>query len=188
MTRTYDLIAAALILCLTLVLVAYTINTPWLLDWAFERHQNLLSWYIRPVLLLPICFFAYKRSLTGICLSFLALLTSMVWFPVPDSVDPNVAQFLAMEIEYLTSPWNLIKIILSLSIPVFMGLLCIAFWYRSIRFGVLLMLAMAGLKVIWSINQGGHSGLSTIVPAFVGFALCVIGLLAYSRYTKTDKS
>ena len=34
--------------------------------WAWARHHNILSWYIRPRFLLPFCLFAYRRSLLGI--------------------------------------------------------------------------------------------------------------------------
>jgi hypothetical protein len=51
------------------------------LSWAWARHHNPLSWYIRPLFLLPFCYFAYKRSTWGIVLTLFALATSMVWFP-----------------------------------------------------------------------------------------------------------
>jgi hypothetical protein len=65
--------------------------------WAWARHHNELSWYIRPLFLLPFCYFAYKRSLWGITLTVVALATSMFWFPAPGRVDPGAAEFLAVE-------------------------------------------------------------------------------------------
>ena len=41
--------------------------------WAWDRHHNSLSWYIRPLFLIPF-YFAYQRSLRAI----------MAWFPAPD--------------------------------------------------------------------------------------------------------
>jgi hypothetical protein len=32
------------------------------LDWAWARDQNPLSWYVRPLFILPLCYFAYKKS------------------------------------------------------------------------------------------------------------------------------
>jgi hypothetical protein len=32
------------------------------LAWAWARHHNILSWYIRPMFILPFIYFAYKRS------------------------------------------------------------------------------------------------------------------------------
>ena len=56
--------------------------------WAWARHHNILSWYIRPLFLLPFCFFAYRRSLLGITLTLVALATSMAWFPAPATPSP----------------------------------------------------------------------------------------------------
>ena len=72
----------------------------WLYDflaWAWDRHHNILSWYIRPLFLLPYVYFAYKRSLAGISLTLVALATSMFWFPKPEQPDPRVLEFLARE-------------------------------------------------------------------------------------------
>ena len=44
--------------------------------WAWARHHNILSWYIRPLFLLPFCFFAYRRSLLGIAVTLVALATA----------------------------------------------------------------------------------------------------------------
>ena len=65
--------------------------------WAWARHHNVLSWYVRPLFILPFCYFAYKRSLWGITLTVVALATSMFWFPAPGRVDPGAAEFLAVE-------------------------------------------------------------------------------------------
>ena len=37
----------------------------WITAWAWERHHNVLSWSVRPLLLLPFCWFAYRRNLLG---------------------------------------------------------------------------------------------------------------------------
>lgn len=64
------------------------------LAWAWARHHNILSWYIRPMFIIPFIYFAYKRSWKGMIVTILALLTSMFWFPAPAVVDPMVSQFL----------------------------------------------------------------------------------------------
>ena len=61
------------------------------LNWAWERHHNPWSWYIRPLFVLPFCYFAYKRSLWGVSLTIVAVLSSMFWFPAPDAQDPRAA-------------------------------------------------------------------------------------------------
>ena len=35
------------------------------LNWAWARHHNPLSWYIRPLFILPFCYFAYRKSVRG---------------------------------------------------------------------------------------------------------------------------
>ena len=60
-----------------------------LASWAWARHHNVLSWYIRPVFFLPFCFFAYRRSWAGILATLVALATSMAWFPAPTNPDPS---------------------------------------------------------------------------------------------------
>jgi Mn2+/Fe2+ NRAMP family transporter len=53
------------------------------LSWAWERHHNVLSWYIRPLFILPLVYFSYRRSLPGIVLTLVALATSMFWLLPP---------------------------------------------------------------------------------------------------------
>ena len=73
------------------------------LSWAWARHHNALSWYIRPLFLLPFCYCAYRRSIKGIVLTLLALAPSMFWLGEPEHADPEALQFLAAEQEYLTA-------------------------------------------------------------------------------------
>ena len=77
---------------LAVVVVAATGSTDEFVAWAWERHHNVLSWYIRPSVSLPFCYFAYKRSLSGMMLTLVALATSMFWFPAPERADPEVAR------------------------------------------------------------------------------------------------
>jgi hypothetical protein len=61
-------------------------------SWAWERHHDPLSWWSRPLFLIPFAFFAYRRSSVGIAVTLVALATSMFWFPRPARVDPQVAE------------------------------------------------------------------------------------------------
>ena len=44
---------------LALALMVATGSTGEFVAWAWGRHHNVLSWYIRPLFFLPFCFFAY---------------------------------------------------------------------------------------------------------------------------------
>lgn len=52
--RKYDKPIALIFGFLTLLLILALTNHEFL-SWAFARHQNLLSWYIRPIFLIPFC-------------------------------------------------------------------------------------------------------------------------------------
>ena len=150
--------------------VALTGSTDEFAAWAWERH-NVLSWYIRPLFLLPFCYFAYKRSLWGITLTVVALATSMFWFP--GAGRSGAAEFLAVEREYLTSDWSLWKVLLGLIVPASFAALGVAFWKRSLVWGLGVINAMVLVKVVWSFYFGEASGGLTLLPsAVVGLAVC----------------
>lgn len=152
--------------------------------WAFERHHNILSWYIRPLFLLPFCYFAYKRSVNGIIITLVALFTSMFWFPKPTIVDPKVEEFLAMEIDYLLGDWNVIKILLSSIVPLTMFALAYAFWRHSWKYGILVINLIAILKVLWSLYAGDGSGVAVILPALIGLVVCNLIIWIAYRFVK----
>ena len=175
MKRTAVILSAgtlALVL-LAAAVIAATGNTNEFAAWAWARHHNELSWYIRPLFLLPFCYFAYKRNLWGIVLTVVALATSMFWFPVPERVDPRAAEFLAVEREYLTGDWTLTKVLLALLVPVSFAALAVAFWKRSLVWGLAVINAMVLVKIAWSFYFGEESGGLTLLPsALAGLALC----------------
>src|SRR5215207_7546395 len=137
--------------------VALTGNTDEFAAWAWARHHNELSWYIRPLFLLPFCYFAYKRNLWGIVLTVVALATSMFWFPVPERVDPRAAEFLAVEREYLTGDWTLTKVLLALLVPVSFAALAVAFWKRSLVWGLAVINAMVLVRRSRGASTSGKS-------------------------------
>ncbi|MEX1378269.1 MAG: hypothetical protein AB1Z23_12465 [Eubacteriales bacterium] len=143
-------------------------------QWTFARHQNVLSWYIRPLFIIPFCFFAFKRSGLGISITVFLMLTSMFWFPEPAVINEQVRGFLDMEKEYLTSGWTAAKVVFALVVAGSMSLLAFAFWKRSIKLGIGIMVAIAVGKVAWSAVEGGDAGLAVVVPASVGLVLCIV--------------
>ena len=152
------------------------------LNWAWERHQNPLSWYIRPLFVLPFCYFAYKKNPWGITLTVVAVLSSMFWFPAPDTQDPRAAAFLEMERQYITSSWTMAKSAMTALVPLWFAVLAWAFWSRSWLAGFLVINIGALLKVIWSFYFGGSAAWS-IIPAVAIGALVIngVGLYVYWR-------
>jgi hypothetical protein len=141
--------------------------------WAWERHHNVLSWYIRPLFFLPFCYFAYKRSVSGMILTLVALATSMFWFPVPGRSDPQTLEFLAMERDYLTGDWTMAKVLMALIVPISFAALGLVFWKRSIVYGLVLLNVIVLVKVAWSFYFGEESGGLTLLPsALAGLAVC----------------
>ena len=152
------------------------------LNWAWARHHNPLSWYIRPLFVLPFCYFAYRKSAWGVALTIVAVLSSMFWFPAPAATDPRAAAFLAMERQYITGAWTISKVAMTALVPVWFAALAWAFWRRSWLAGFLVVNTGALLKVIWSFYFAGGSAWS-IMPA-VGLGALVINagmLYAYRR-------
>jgi len=121
---------------------------------------------------LPFCYFAYRRSINGIALTLLALATSMFWFPEPEQPDPEVLEFLAAEKEYLTGDWTLAKVLMSLLVPASLAALALAFWKRSLFFGLVVVNAIMLTKVAWSFYYAGDSGWALLSPALVGVVIC----------------
>lgn len=180
-----DWIGGAVFLALTFIFVFLMIFNTQFFDWAWGRHHNMLSWYIRPIALLPFIFFAYKRSFSGMMFSVFALATSMAWFPKPETISQDVLDFLSMEIDYLTSTWTAGKILISLTVPLMFALLGLAFWKRSFIYGGFVLIASAVGKSIWGLVEGGQSGTALLPPA--AFGLVASLALIYFGYRKKQK-
>ena len=60
-----DRAAAILFALLSAALIAAFFADSRFFHWAFARHHNPLSWYIRPLFLIPFCLAAYHRSHAG---------------------------------------------------------------------------------------------------------------------------
>ena len=157
------------------------------LAWAWARHHNILSWYIRPLFIIPYIYFAYKRNWKGLTLTIIALFTSMFWFPAPKTVAPMVTEFLAAEQAYLTGTWTLPKILLSLTVPLFFYLLGLAFWKRSWVWGIVVINITALAKIAWSVAEGGESGWAILIPAVIGMVLCNLAVYFGVKYLNKRK-
>lgn len=150
--------------------------------WAWLRHHNTLSWYIRPFFLVPFCFFSYRRSWKGIATTLVALATSMFWFPAPENPNPQVLAFLAAEEEFLTSPWTLSKWMQTLLVPLSLTLLGLAFWKRSLWYGLGIINLIAVAKLVWSILYGSTSGWAVLPPMLIGLIVCNAAIIFGVRW------
>lgn len=155
--------------------------------WAWARHHNPLSWYIRPLFLLPFCYFAWRHNVWGIAATVVALLTSMVWFPAPAVPDPVAAEFLAHERDYLLGDWTSLKILTALLIPAFFVGLGTAFWHRSWRLGLAIANIGSLFKIWWSLHFGGNSGW-TVVPAAIAGLIVLNGLVLWAVSDGTSRA
>lgn len=183
MSRT-DLILAVGILAAVFLAgasLAATSTLDGFLSWAWERHHNVLSWYIRPLFILPLAYFSYRRSLSGIMLTLVVLGTSMFWFPAPERVDPTVEEFLRFENEWLTGEWTMEKTVSVLAVPLILGVLCLAFWRQSLLWGLIIINVIAGTKLVWGIVDGGSTGWAMLGPALTGLVICDAVVLYAAR-------
>lgn len=176
-----DFLIGMLFAALTAIAILLFFTNDTFFKWAFDRHHNVLSWYIRPIFIIPIVYFAFKKSWTGIMAFIFCLFTSMFWFPAPDVVSDKVVGFLAFEQEYLKGSWDMSKIIVQLAVPAFFAALIYTAWHRSIKALIGVIIAAAVLKVLWSALFAGADGLSIIKPAVSGVVICIAAVIYYKR-------
>ncbi len=182
MYKKIDFILGIVFAAATVIFVTVFLTNDLFFSWAFARHHNVLSWYIRPLFIIPIVLFAFKRSLAGIFISIFALFTSMFWFAAPETSDPQVISFLSYEMEYLKGVWTAPKIIMSLTVPIFFIALILAAWKRNWKLLLGVIIAAAVLKVLWSVVFSGGAGMSILKPAVVGLLICIGGIYYYKKY------
>jgi hypothetical protein len=183
--RTLDWSLATVFGLLTVAFVLLAAANEGFYNWIWSRHHNMLSWYIRPLFLIPFCYFAYRRSWAGMMGTMFGLTTSMAWFPEPTGVDAKTAEFLEMERQYLFGAWDWSKVLMTLLVPVSLSALAFAFWKRSLWFGLSVLVLIAVAKMVWGVAFGGESGWAMLVPASLGLLIC-IGLV-YIGFRKLSR-
>jgi hypothetical protein len=187
-----DVILSVAMLALAIVaagLIAATSSSDEFVAWAWARHHNILSWYVRPLFILPFCYFAYRRSLLGIVLTLLALATSMFWFPAPEHTSSAVNEMLASEREYLTTDWTLWKILIALLVPLTFAALGLAFWKRSLVWGLAVVNAAILSKIAWTFLFSTEAGALSHLPAAVlGLVVCDALILYVMRRIRAGSS
>jgi hypothetical protein len=187
-----DVILAAGTLAVVLLAVGAIVATgvaEQFVAWAWARHHNILSWYVRPLFILPFCYFAYGRSLLGIVLTLLALATSMFWFPAPEHAGPAVKEMLRAEEEYLTANWTLWKVLIALLVPLTFAALGLAFWGRSLVWGLAVVNAAILFKIAWTFLFSTQAGAMSHLPAAVlGLVVCDALILYVIRRMRAGSS
>jgi hypothetical protein len=146
------------------------------LNWAWARHENQLSWYIRPLFILPFCYFVYKKNVWGMALTVVAVTSSMFWFPAPATPDPRAAAFLALERQYVGGPWTLGRIVMTALVPIWFVALAWSVRRRSWLGAAIVIGAGTLLKVSWSFRLAGDTAWVILPPVALGTAV-VLGVL-----------
>lgn len=54
-----------------------------IVDWVWLRHHHPATWYVRPLVLLPFCSFAYWRYIKRRVVTLALFPTTLFWFPAP---------------------------------------------------------------------------------------------------------
>ncbi len=185
----HDKLFALVFAALTIIFLVACMTNQAFFDWVFARHQNQWSWYIRPIFLIPFCFFAYKHSWAGISFTVFCLFTSMFWFNEPQKVSEQVKSFLQFEKDWLYGDWSLQKLLLILTVPLSFAALGLAFWKRSLLMGLGVVVLMATGKIAWSVQNAGEAGKSILLPAVIGLVLCLaLIILGFKRLEKSNTS
>ncbi len=141
--------------------------------WAWARHHNEWSWYLRPLFLIPYCWFAWRRSLAGLALTLVLLATSMAWFPAPAEPSARAVAILATERDYLLAPWGAAKLAVALLVPISFAALALAFWRRSLAWGAVVLNAMPLAKIAWTfVVFPQEDAAYHLVPALAGLLAC----------------
>ena len=158
------------------------------LSWVWARHHNELSWYVRPLFLLPFCYFAYRRSVWGIVVTLLVFPTTLFWFPAPENPSPRVEGYLAWERHFLTEGSVVARVAFLLLVVAFFVALATAFWKRSWLWGLAVLNAGTLLKVNWSVAFGGAGGSASLVPSLFTLAVTDAAILLAARWWRRRRA
>lgn len=171
------LIGLILLYSATIFAVAYFSGAD-LGAWVWGRHQNLFSWYSRPLFIIPAAYYSCRRKLLHV-VGFMALLaTSLFWFNAPVVVPPAVSEYLEWEKQlFFTNDNKLPLVALIFCVVAFLLLFFNAFWQRNLWYGLVLINAGTVLKIIVSIVFGQDAGMAAVTPSLS--SLFVINLFAW---------
>ncbi|MDO5088508.1 MAG: hypothetical protein Q4D53_01870 [Leptotrichiaceae bacterium] len=181
MDRKYDRFVGGIFAVGTIIIIFYFFINREFFEWAFDRHHNILSWYIRPLFVIPIVIGAYRKSFTLIFISIFSLFTSMFWFPKPDRIDTNVIKFLDFEKNYLMSGWSTDKIFVLIAVILFFIFLIYATWVRKLKLLLIVITVSPLLKILHSVLFSSNSGFSIVKPAVIGVVICIAVIVLFFK-------
>jgi hypothetical protein len=122
-------------------------------------------------------------------LTLVALATSMSWFPATETTSPAVIEMLAAEEEYLTGDWTMLKVLLALIVPISFAALGLAFWKRSLVWGLAVINAAVLIKTGWTFVISTEAGAMSHLPAAVlGLAVLNVVILYVVRRMRKRSS
>ena len=174
--RKFDIVIGILFVIATIMLIYLFFSNEIFFTWAFQRHRNILSWYIRPLFIVPIIWSAYKKLFSGISISIFSLFTSMFWFPKPNATNPEIIKFLNFEANYLKSGWTIDKIALFFTVVTFFIFIIISTWTKNWKLLLVILIAAAFFKIFNSYLLTGKSAFSMLMPAVTGLIVCVMAV------------
>ncbi|MFC4338136.1 hypothetical protein [Salininema proteolyticum] len=152
------------------------------LEWAWPRHLNPISWYIRPLFFLPMAYFAWKRRPWLLTATIAAMLSSFFWFPEPEVVNDDMQQVLDMERDLFADPTWVTWASLAM-IPASIGGLLAAFWKRSLGWGLAVINMIIVVKFLWVVANSGLAGAAaTALPYVLALALMNGAVVAIARW------
>lgn len=150
-----------------------------ILEWVWARHHNEWSWYVRPLFLLPYCYFAWRRSWAGLLVTVALFPTSLAWFPAPEHPAPHVQAYLAWERAFFIEGDGRVLAGLAATVALYLWALAAAFWFRSWALGLFVINAGIALKIAVSLGFGGVAGRGAILPSLVTAAIVNAGILLW---------
>ena len=157
-------------------------------DWAWARHHNALSWYIRPLIIIAFAMAAWnKKLLLTIGLGLFFPISAIV-FPAPEHPKPFITNFLAEERAWIEalSLWNGIAFVCL--VVAFLWLLAASLWKRSFWLGILVANLGGAAKLVFSLFSWGEPGMTVIIPTLFTALVINGAALAFWHYRLKDKS
>jgi len=139
---------------------------------------------VRPLFLLPFCWFAWRRSARGLLVTLLLFPATLIGFPAPAGPpDPAIAAYLDAERRMLASGWIPVAS-LALAASIFLALLAAMLWHRRWLIGLLVLHRGTAAKVAWSLWAWGPAGQASVLPSVFTLLVCDVVVVAAWRWRR----